>query len=39
MVADAIGLYLLAAGRDDDLERVTSTLADMVTAEGQDADQ
>jgi hypothetical protein len=39
MVADAIGLYLLAAGRDDDLERVRSTLADMVTAEGQDADQ
>ena len=33
MVADAIGLYLLATGREDDLERVKATLNDIVVAD------
>ena len=39
MVADAIGLYLLAAGRDDDLGRVRATLANMVSVEARDDDE
>ena len=34
LVADAIGLYLLAAGREDDLEHVKATINDIAVADG-----